>query len=168
MLKVGQYVIGIDPGVHGAIAVLHVPANGPITIKAAFDLPLAKIGAKQVLVLPDIVRRLAPFAYQPCYIEAVHAAPGQGVVSMFRFGHAAGALEGIATALGCQVTPLPPQAWQKIVRVASDPDAGRHRASQLFPADAYRFFKKKDHNVADAVLIALAGARLAQPNRAAA
>lgn len=163
-----QFVIGIDPGVHGAVAVLRASFDQPLAIITAFDLPLAKAGAKQVLVLPEIVRRLRPFAGVPCFIEAVHAAPGQGVSSMFRFGHAAGALEGIATALACQVTPLTPQAWQKIVRVAADPDAGRHRASQLFPAEAYRFFKKKDHNVADAVLIALAGVRLVQPHRHAA
>jgi crossover junction endodeoxyribonuclease RuvC len=88
-------------------------------------------------------------------IERVHAAPGQGVSSMFRFGYAAGALAGIVTALGHTVSFTTPQHWQKITQTKPSPDAGRLRAAEVFPEAAHLFMRKLDHNKADAALIAL-------------
>jgi crossover junction endodeoxyribonuclease RuvC len=154
-------VIGVDPGVHGAIAVLRVEPDGKLTISQAFDLPTVKVRGKEHLLLAAIANALLPYQGMPAFIELVGAAPGQGTSSMFRFGYAAGAIAGILAALHCPTTQLRPQDWQKLVGVAANPDAGRLRAAQLYPAEAYRFALKKDHNLADACLIATAGARLA-------
>jgi crossover junction endodeoxyribonuclease RuvC len=166
-----RLVVGIDPGITGALALFDTPAGPgePRLIEVA-DMPTAsqKVNQrnKSHVILPalaDILRRWTdlPFDVEvSVFIEEVHAMPGQGVTSMFRFGHVAGAIEGVCAGLGLAVTKLPPKEWQAIARVKKDPDAGRLRASQLFPLEARLFARKMDHNRADAALIGYAGARL--------
>jgi len=121
---------------------------------------------KQHVILPalaDILKRWTDLPFDVdavVFVEEVNAMPGQGVTSMFRFGHVAGAIEGVCAGLGLAVTKIPPKEWQAIARVRKDPDAGRLRASQLFPLSAGLFARKMDHNRADAVLIGYAGARI--------
>lgn len=46
-------------------------------------------------------------------IEKVSARPGQGVVSMFKFGRAYGIAQAMYVAYGMSVTEVTPQKWQK-------------------------------------------------------
>src|SRR4029077_11664059 len=68
-----------------------------------------------------------------CFIERVTARPGQGTVSMFRFGEASGAIYGLLVGLNLPVTFVVPQAWQRYHGVGATPDAARQRAVQLWP-----------------------------------
>ena len=157
------YVIGIDPGLHGALALLEFQSGDPHpTIHFARDMPLAKVRGKDQLELGVLAGWLCEprfLADEPhVWIEDVHAAPGQGVSSMFRFGYAAGAITGLVVGLGLAITQITPQRWQHIAGVGDKgPDAARHRAGQLFPRSAQLFERKMDHNRADAALIAFAG-----------
>ena len=86
--------------------------------------------------------------------------PGQGVSSMFAFGRAAGAVDGVLGALGVPVTYLTPQAWKRAAGlIGKDKDAARGRAVQIWPA--WRALDKKGEGqaLADAALIAWAGGR---------
>ena len=56
---------------------------------------------------------LAHFDVRLAALEKVGAMPGQGVVSMFTFGHAAGAVAGVLAALEVPVTLVTPQRWKK-------------------------------------------------------
>lgn len=92
------------------------------------------------------------------YIEKVGAMPGQGVSSMFSFGHATGALEGCVAAMGIPLTHLSPQAWKKkFGLVGADKDAPRAKAALRYPNEKVFTFKGKGQAVADALFIALAG-----------
>jgi crossover junction endodeoxyribonuclease RuvC len=166
-----RLVIGIDPGITGALAL--VQASGSVLrLMDVKDVPTAsaKVNGsnKSHVILPGLVDILRdwtdlPFATSvEVFLEEVHAMPGQGVTSMFRFGHVAGAIEGVCAGMGLAVTTIRPREWQTIARVRKDPDAGRLRASQLFPAMSSLFTRKKDHNRADAALIAYAGATMRQ------
>ena len=156
-------VCGIDPGLTGAIAHLAVNRErGACWIESVHDMPTAqvKIGKseKSQLILSEIKPLVGGLFYRPDHvvIEEVGAAPGQGVTSMFRFGYVAGALAGVTAALDLPMTTIRPQRWMQLAGVRSGDDAGRIHVAQLFPKQSHFFARKKDHNRADAVLIAYA------------
>ena len=165
--RILKFAIGIDPGITGAFALVQYDADGTIKLQEVFDLPTVTKAAngrsKQEVNLPALANMLRQITDVPfparfdVFIEDVHAMPGQGVTSMFRFGHVAGAIEGIVAALALPVHKISPKTWQGLVRVQKSPDAGRLRAGQMFPLQADWFARKKDHNRADAALIACAG-----------
>lgn len=160
-------ILGIDPGFTGAVATLALwPARG-VQLLDVQDMPVASVksgrSTKSEVLLPQLATLIQSSAGVldlpvQAYIENVHAMPGQGVTSMFRFGKVFGNLEGVLAALNIPTTHVSPAEWQRVAQVRKDPDAGRLRASQLFPRRADLFARKKDHNRADAALIAYAGA----------
>lgn len=166
-----RIVVSIDPGLTGAIAWLTRPFGadngpGPVQLLAVHDIPTAKAKQgktiKSHLLLPtlaDLLRFGPPEfggALPPplvVVIEEVGAMPGQGVTSMFRFGHTAGALAGISAGLDYPTSFMRPQRWQALAQVRKGDDAGRLRALQLWPKRSDLFGRKMDHNRADAALI---------------
>lgn len=165
-----RLIIGVDPGITGALALVQ-QIGAQTLLMAVKDMPVAQFRAGKAMkshVIPTQVVGLLKEWIDPApldmpvdvFIEEVHAMPGQGVTSMFRFGHVAGLLEGVVAGLGLRLHKTPPREWQAIARVRKDPDAGRHRASELFPNLSAAFTRKMDHNRADAALIAYAGAKL--------
>jgi crossover junction endodeoxyribonuclease RuvC len=152
-------VAGIDPGLHGAIAVLD--ENEGLVL---FDLPMHQVttssrktrGELDMAAIAHFLRDLAPFI-DHVFIERVSANPGQGVTSMFRFGYACGALHMVCAAYGIPHTFVTPQSWQKATGVGPGPDAARQRAAGLYPQHATSFTRKLDQHRADATLIARHG-----------
>nr|WP_321525815.1 hypothetical protein [uncultured Cohaesibacter sp.] len=159
-----KVILSIDPGITGALAWLaHDPLENTIRLLDVRDVPTVqmKVGKslKEIVntqALADIMKN--PFILPPsvAVIEDVHAMPGQGVTSMFRFGEVAGILKGIASGLGYPLETMRPQDWQRAARVQQGKDAARLTVSRLFPQMACRFNLKKHHNRADAVLIGYA------------
>jgi hypothetical protein len=99
--------IAVDPGVSGAVAVLSSSMD-------VFDVPTfkTKLG-KTEYDIPKMVNLLRVYSDVVCMIEAVHAMPGNGGVSMFSFGRGKGIWEGITHALGFKVIMVSPQSWKK-------------------------------------------------------
>lgn len=150
-------ILGIDPGVTGALALL----DGETMKLTVYDVPSwqVKVGRSRrseidVAGLCDILDICAP---DRAFIEQVGAMPGQGVTSMFRFGDAFGVLRGVVTGSRIPLEYVRPQEWQKIVRMPRGNEAGLLRVNQVFPSFSKYFARKKDHNRADAALIAYAG-----------
>src|SRR5262245_6127398 len=137
-----RLVIGVDPGVNGALAFVRTKPGAYPELIAVHDLPLVVVHHKHELLLPQIVAMMGsmlaeiPVANTTVIIESVHAAPRQGVSSMFRFGFAAGAVEGIAVGMGFLVQKVAPLTWQQMTQTKAGPDAARYRVSQLFPRQA--------------------------------
>ena len=161
-------VYGIDPGLSGAIAVLHLRADAdPGVLFDVVDMPVVEImrNAKakrevSAAALADLFAR-ANHRLQPshAYLERVGAMPGQGVSSVFSFGRSTGVVEGVLAALKIPVTIITPQSWQKAMAVRDGKDGSRARAMEIFAGDAHLFTRKKDDGRADAALIAACGAR---------
>lgn len=150
-------VLGIDPGIHGAFAVVDLDMSfRSLVLAAAFDLPT--FTGERALALDLNALAQAWSVYQPdlVVIEEVHAAPGQGVASTFRFGRATGELIGLAVGLGHRVHCISPQNWQRLVHVSGDKAEHRRRAGEMTGRNT-DFLKVKDTNKADAVLVAIAG-----------
>jgi len=148
-----SYVIGIDPGINGAIAIFR---DG--VLHSVVDMPTVEIASGKTMkrhisavTLSDILARY-PTAH--VVIEKVGAMPGQGVTSMFNFGRSAGIIEGVVAALRMPSTYVTPQQWTKAVGRAAGKDASRMRAMELFPTRAELFKRAKDDGRADACLIA--------------
>lgn len=151
-----KVIIGIDPGCSGAIVVL----NSSGTYQNAILTPTVKVGTKTRVNGAAIASFLRAFdlAGAEAFLEQVGAMPGQGVSSMFTFGHAAGVVEGILQGLLIPYTLVTPQAWKKTAGlIGSDKDAARSRAIQLYPSLRILDQKAKGQAVADALLIARHG-----------
>ena len=148
-------IIGIDPGLSGAIAVLE--NNKVLNI---FDIPVMSEGKKNkrqlnsallVNLLKENINKKEEVAV---VVEQVNAMPGQGVTSMFNFGQTFGALKGICAALELPIFFVRPSKWKKHFElINSSKDASRTKAIELFPNFSNDMAKKKDANKADAILI---------------
>ena len=152
-------VLGIDPGLNGALAIMDPVERGFEII----DMPTVEVKRGNKLkreVSPALVfEALAGKGIEFAILERVGAMPGQGVTSMFSMGRSVGIIEGVIAAMGIPMTIVTPQKWQKAMEVRNGKDGARERAMQLFPMQADLFKRKKDDGRADAALIALYGER---------
>ena len=149
-------IIGIDPGLSGAIAVLE--NNKVLNI---FDIPVMSEGKKNkrqlnsallVNLLKENINKEEEVAV---VVEQVNAMPGQGVTSMFNFGQTFGALKGICAALELPIFFVRPSKWKKHFElINSSKDASRTKAIEMYPKLSNQLSKKKDVNKSDAILIA--------------
>ena len=149
-------IIGIDPGVSGAICILN---NGKIT--EIYEMPTmidGKKNKKQVngAEITNIINKeLINEKEAKVVIEHVSAMPGQGVTSMFNFGQSFGVLKGICAALKLPVYFIRPVKWKKYFNlINTEKDASRTKVIEVFPYISSKISKKKDANKADAILIA--------------
>ena len=152
-------IIGIDPGLNGAIAFFHIE-KGHLSI---VDMPTVEVkrGAKMKReVSPAMLAHIIKMAegVEHSIMERVGAMPGQGVSSVFAFGRSTGIIEGVLAALQVPTTIVTPQTWQKACNVRGGKDGSRLRAAELFPNYANLFARKKDDGRADAALMAWYGA----------
>lgn len=152
-----NYIIGIDPGCSGAIVVLQSRAC-PEPIEW-MRMPTLKVGKSSRVDCAAVARFLWDFnVADMAYIEQVHAMPGQGVSSSFTFGHAAGAVEGVASALMIPVTLVTPQRWKKRAGlIGTDKDSSRSQAIRRWPRWVALAKKGEGQALADAAFIALYG-----------
>lgn len=148
-------VIGIDPGASGAIVLLE--DGQPIEWT---EMPTIKIGTATRVNAAKLTDFIASCCSTHVYIEQVHSMPGQGVSSMFNFGHSCGTVMGVLGALGIPHTLITPQAWKKSAGlIGTDKDASRARAIQLWPKWRELDKKGKGQALADAALIAKHGSQ---------
>ena len=107
-------IIGIDPGLSGAIAVLQDKK-----VLNLFEMPVMAEGKKNKrqlnsALLVDIIKDNISFDEDiAVVVEQVNAMPGQGVTSMFNFGQTFGAIKGICAALNLPIFFVRPSKWKK-------------------------------------------------------
>lgn len=147
-------ILGIDPGVSGAIAVIRISDGG---LEHSFDMPVVtekktrRINADALALLMDAYLPFTRFAM----VENVHAMPGQGVVSMFTFGYAAGIARGILAANYVPVFLVEPSVWKAGTGLSSSKTESLLMARRFFGEKLFPL--KKDHGQAEAALIARFG-----------
>ena len=148
-----RVLVAFDPGISGAAA-FHTVETGHLL--TAEDLPVVA-GQVDAVSLADRLSEMKPVA---AFVERVGAMPKQGVSSTFKFGQANGVLIGVLAALHVPVHFITPIIWKKHYGLDADKEKSRLKALQLFPESAALFAKKKDHNKAEASLLAKFGAGL--------
>ena len=138
-------IIGIDPGLSGAIAIL-VKSK----VKEIYDMPVMPEGKKNkrqlnsaqlVKIISDNIEENEEVSV---VVEQVNAMPGQGVTSMFNFGQTFGAIKGICAALGLPIYFVRPAKWKKHFElINSSKDASRTKAIEMYPSLSNKLSKKK-------------------------
>ena len=149
-------IIGIDPGLSGAIAILD-----DLKIFDIYDMPIMSEGKKNKNQLNSaqlvniIKKNIISNGDTFLIVEQVSAMPGQGVTSMFNFGQTFGSIKGICAALNLPIFFVRPAKWKKhFDLINSSKDASRTKVIEMYPSISSRLSKKKDVNKADAILIA--------------
>lgn len=181
MTNAYDVVVGIDPGLTGAIVTYFTPQSELIIT----DMPTCVIRGKTRIDEDKLLQYLLNemgFA-DLCVIELVAAMPGQGVASMASFLRGAGFIAGacrmfalckdtdpaVRIAPGPPVVEVPAAAWKPAVglraavgaRRSERKNASRALATKLFPAYAGQFQRVKDDGRAEAALLAWYGTRCA-------
>lgn len=167
MSVLGVVHIGIDPGLTGAVAVLH-----PDRTVEFFDTPTLQVksGKKtkniiDTFALVTILQGISANRDVMVTIEKVNAMPGFdshgnrqtiGATSAFNFGMGFGIWVGVLAALRLPTQQVHPVRWKKSVMADApkEKDASRVVAMRLYPSAAERLSRKKDHGRADALLMA--------------
>ena len=150
-------VLGIDPGLDGALVVVR---NGRVVAQCCTrDL------------CPDgyVAERMDALVSEWCglhlvdvaVLERVSARPGEGVSSSFKFGYGVGLWRGILAGRVQTVIEPTPQAWQKVV-LRDIPGEGKARAvaraAQVAGLDLTPGRRRKPHDgLADATCLAIYG-----------
>jgi hypothetical protein len=152
-------ILGIDIGSQGAVALL--TSAGELLEIA--DMPILRDGPRgrpnvSAALLADIVVKMKAAT---AYVEFVGARPGEGAVGAFAFGRSRGVIEGVCGAAGLPLSFLTPSHRKRLVGIAPGKDGAkdiaRSEAIRRWPAHASLFARVKDHDRAEAALIAFAG-----------
>jgi crossover junction endodeoxyribonuclease RuvC len=152
-------LLGVDPGIRGGLAIVSINDGGAPQLVDAIDIPVTGVGAKERVDVLAIRTWIMAHAPQHALIERAQAMPKQGASSGFKYGRAAGALEGVLACCEIPMTIVEPSAWKKFHQLrGGDKEAARQRALQLFPAAHALLARRKDHGRAEAALVALYGA----------
>lgn len=160
-----QTVVGIDPGVSGALVALDLLRNAVIH---ATPMPvLTDRNGKSLVDAAGVLRFLLDARAAHVYLEQVNAMPARGkggeartmgATSAFNFGRGFGVLEGVAACAQVPVTYVAPATWKKRAGlIGTEKDFARTAALRLFPAAGELLRRKKDIGIADAMLIARYG-----------
>jgi len=155
MNSMGRIVIGIDPGVSGALAFLFT--GGPCSdgVEVA-DMPTIEVRGKRYVCphgLRSAIAEHDPMTIAGVVLEHVQGVQGTGATSAFSFGRSFGVVEGVVAGLGLPLTLVRPQVWTKALNVSRDKGAHRQAAANLWPAQAQLFARVKDDGRADAALL---------------
>lgn len=169
-------VIGVDPGIHGAVCLF----DSDTKEIAAFDLPILGEGSKQELDARWILNWIINECPDVIYIENATAMPsiagedgkrrGMGATSAFKFGFGVGQLRAVLQISASPFILVTPQKWKGHFKLKGrDKELSRQLALHLHPASAAFLKFKKDHQKAEALLIACYGvmdqtATAAQPS----
>ena len=121
--------IGIDPGKTGGYAVIREELDGSVNAESyiwdndGFIDTMRDISKDARMLGWDVV----------CAVEKVGSMPGQGVKSVFSFGHSAGYIEGALHALGIPYQLVPPRVWKKTFSLTNDKKLSIEVCKRLFP-----------------------------------
>ena len=148
-------ILGADPGLHGALALI----DDELGLTVVQDMPIVRVGKTSTIsegLLRELIRDLNP---NHAFVERVHAMPKQGVVSSFNFGMGYGLLRGVLAGLGVGTTLVTPNEWKRAMRLGSDKGEARLIAGRIFPLNARDFARVRDDGRAEATLLAFYGLR---------
>lgn len=148
-------ILAIDPGLTGALAVISTLQPNHV---AVYDMPVVDGGINHGQ-LHNMIKTWTP---DIAYIERVSAMPRDGVVSAFKFGCSFTSACVVVNLLNISTRLVTPASWKKAMKVAGGPagkEECRKMAIDMFPANREHFARIKDHNRAEAALLAVYGLR---------
>ena len=151
-------ILGVDPGLSGALAVLEIGAED-VRVLEIIDVPVLGNKTKQSIDVISVQQFLLNHGPQHCIFERARSMPRQGVASTFRYGVATGMLFATVMLCAIPVISIDPGEWKRKMRLGRDKQLSRQRALEVLPSGHEYFKRRRDHNRAEAALLALYGAR---------
>jgi crossover junction endodeoxyribonuclease RuvC len=151
-----DFVLGIDPGLGGALCLLEISSR---KIAGIFDMPVAD-GRVDPAKLAGIVEMCKAQSSIAAAVELVGSMPRQA--GAFDFGVSAGVVHGVLGAMGVPFTLVQPAQWKGATGLrkaigetqAQNKTRARALAMELWPEKADLFKRVKDDGRAEACLIA--------------
>jgi len=141
-------MIGIDPGITGAVAYL----DGDRA--EVWDMP----AVAKVVASSDLASLLLSVGAKDAVLERAQSMPKQGVASSFGYGVTYGQILGVLGALHISTRLVRPAQWkQRAGLIGKGKEDSRELAIRLWPSLADKLARKKDHGRAEALLIARFG-----------
>lgn len=162
------WVLGIDPDIKGAVAVLKPQHSG--SSAQVYDAPTVKvfIGKRvrrrlDARSIVSLLRNLGAPAGSLAYIEQSRPFPNDGKQGWWCGGFGYGLWIGTLVASGFSVIPISSMVWKKHFDLPGrnlPKDESRAIACSLFASLSPQLKRKKDHGRAEALLIAAYGKSL--------
>ncbi len=145
-----ERILGIDPGAHGAIAVLDETG----ALLEVVGMPTtAEANGRSATNAPLLAGILARTHARIAFCEFVGARPTDAKVAAFAFGRARGVIEGVCGALSLPIVFVTPVVWKRLADIppgVENKDLARTRAIARWPAHAELFRRKADVDRAEA------------------
>jgi Holliday junction resolvasome RuvABC endonuclease subunit len=152
--------LGCDPGIHGAFALVEVNGDACHVVDA-IDIPTIGTKAKERVNVHAIQEWILQHGPHRAFIERGGTMPRQGIASAYKFGRAVGALEAVIALCAIPLEIVEPSVWKRVLRLkGKDKELSRQRALELFPRAQHLLARRKDHQRAEAILLAYYGAGL--------
>jgi Holliday junction resolvasome RuvABC endonuclease subunit len=151
-------VIGIDPGVKGAIAFLDT-ARWTLGVIDMPTISLTRNGKERnepaTNAIAEIIAEVHPILVcsEQLHNFGFHPNPDD----LMKMGRWRGQIEGIVAASKVGFEHPTPSVWKGKMGLTAEKELSRLRANKLFPGCASIWKYKKDHDRAEAALIALYG-----------
>lgn len=151
-------ILGIDPGLDGAVAVLTEAGE----LVAIHDMPTLLDGAKGRRAVNPALFASIVYSTQAnrAICELIGPRPTDGTTGAFGFGRTRGIIEGVLAAAGVPLEMIAPPVWKRAANIApgrENKDSARSVAINRWPSEAALFARKCDCDRAEAALIGLAG-----------
>lgn len=156
-------VLGIDPGLSGALAVLSCPEGREPFLVDVVDMPIVGEDAKRrvrvgaIAKWLDRINDMVGQRPQVAWVERAQAMPDQGASSGFIYGRAVGAVEACVLCCGIPLYTAEPVTWKKHHDLIGKDKSASLELARTIDRAAPALELAKHHNRAEAMLIALWG-----------
>ena len=158
-------IVGVDPGLSGALAFMDL--RQPATV-AVVDIPVHVLErgkrARREIDVAGFVSLLTSRVIEHAFVERAGAMPKQGVVSVFKYGTAFGALCAVTAICEIPTHLVSPRKWKNHFGLDADKERSRALVIRLWPGTGL-FERKKDHGRSEAALLARYGAEVIEVRR---
>lgn len=122
--------IGVDPGKKGSYAIIEQGESGQQTVEVYPWDDSEFVHKMRTMAEDEDIREAGIVAA----VEKVGAFSGQGVKSMFNFGHSLGFIEGVLHGCWISYQLVPPNVWKKSFSlIGKDKQASIDTCKRLFP-----------------------------------
>jgi hypothetical protein len=154
-----DYVLGIDIGIKGGIALL-IETGALIEV---FDMPCLHDGPKnrRTINAPLLAEIVYKSHARTAFVERVGPRPGEGVGGAFAFGDSKGVIRGVLAGAAIPTVWITSPQWKRVIGIAPGKegakDAARAEAIRRWPSKAGRFALKNSDGLAESALIGVAG-----------
>lgn len=134
-------VMGVDPGVHGALAICEAASGAIVSIEdmPSWKMPVGKKTRTRVdaVELAERIETAVILGVELVVIEAVGGRPRQSASGGFVFGYSVGLLYMACINSRLAIETVPPGTWKKMLNVPgkskANDDAIIARADEMFP-----------------------------------